>query len=263
MIEVGDGRGFIVGAGEARYVITAAHCLPEHPRPHLANSATELTVPNFLGVIGGEQTIWCELAVDNLIDDLAVFAAPDDQELSEQCERFELFTADATALKLGQAPEVVASYLWETMPGAPAWVLSLDGEWRPCTVHNGGRFLTIDHPAQLVESGMSGSPIIDAQGAAIGVISTTGHDGSVQSECKYPRLPAAMAVAQAGGWMTNPAPTIELADGEMFVVLDGVRIAKRGRLGTVEALKWISIVPGIPVRDVGADGIEIIKDPVT
>ena len=44
VVQVGDGRGFVVGAGEYdRYVITAAHCLPRQPKPHLANGVPELT----------------------------------------------------------------------------------------------------------------------------------------------------------------------------------------------------------------------------
>jgi hypothetical protein len=31
VVTVGDGRGFVVEGGHQRYVITAAHCLPERP----------------------------------------------------------------------------------------------------------------------------------------------------------------------------------------------------------------------------------------
>jgi hypothetical protein len=34
VVRVGDGRGFVVSAGDDdRYIITAAHCLPKHPKP--------------------------------------------------------------------------------------------------------------------------------------------------------------------------------------------------------------------------------------
>jgi len=36
---------------------------------------------------------------------------------------------------------------------------------------------------------------------------------------------------------------------EVFVVLDGVRIARRGYPGTPEAGTWVSLVPGWIVRD--------------
>jgi hypothetical protein len=36
---------------------------------------------------------------------------------------------------------------------------------------------------------------------------------------------------------------------EIFVVLDGVRIARRGYPGTPEAGTWVSLVPGWIVRD--------------
>jgi hypothetical protein len=45
---VGAGRGFIVGDHD-RYVITAAHCLPHHPEPHLARGAEEMTYTDLIG----------------------------------------------------------------------------------------------------------------------------------------------------------------------------------------------------------------------
>ena len=56
VVEVGHGRGFIVGAtDDTRYVVTAAHCLPRwrYPRPHLdlgSAAALELAAMNALVV---------------------------------------------------------------------------------------------------------------------------------------------------------------------------------------------------------------------
>jgi hypothetical protein len=180
VIRVGaSGRGFIVSAGEdKRYVITAAHCLPRSrlPSPHLANSGRELTFSNFLGPLGQKQrTIWAELCAINLCDDFAVLGAPDGQALYEQCAEYEKFT-EAPTMTIGIPPDALAPYLWKNDPGRAAWMLSLDGEWQRCVVYNGGRFLTL-MTDQKIESGMSGSPIIDDKGAAIGVISTASDGG--------------------------------------------------------------------------------------
>jgi len=35
----------------------------------------------------------------------------------------------------------------------------------------------------------------------------------------------------------------------LYVVFDGVRIAKRGKPGTMQARTWVSIEPGYVVRD--------------
>jgi hypothetical protein len=45
-------------------------------------------------------------------------------------------------------------------------------------------------------------------------------------------------------------PTAEKAR-EMYVVYDGRRIAYRGKPGTSEARRWISMEPGVTVVDVG------------
>jgi hypothetical protein len=194
VVRVGNGRGFIVSAGEYdRYVITAAHCVPfdQLPLAHLANDATNLTFENIIGQLDAErQTICGELCVFNLCDDLAVFSAPDNQELSGECELFEQFTA--AAMIIGYPPAMVESYKWADVAGAAAWVLSLVGEWQECKLHNGGRFLTLDKNA-TIDGGMSGSPIINEHGAAVGVIST-GSSGfgdnvnSVLTDCLPPWL---------------------------------------------------------------------------
>ena len=37
---------------------------------------------------------------------------------------------------------------------------------------------------------------------------------------------------------------------DMYLVFDGRRIAKRGKSGTLHAATWISLEPGVVVRDV-------------
>lgn len=180
VVQVGYGRGFVVSAGEyGSYVITAAHCLPRwrYPYPHLANSTTELTFPRIIGALGSkrkEQTIWAELCSISLTDDIAAFSEPDDQELCDQCEQYQAFAE--TAITIGNPPAIVPPYQWDETPRTVAFVLSLDGEWQTCTVHNGGRFLAISDGAECIKGGMSGSPIINSNGAAIGLVSTGGGD---------------------------------------------------------------------------------------
>src|SRR5229473_36998 len=161
VVQVGHGRGFIVSAGEARYIITAAHCLPQHPEPHLGNGITELTYRNILGRLGTtRRTIWAELAADDVASDVAVFAEPDNQDLDDQCRRYRTFTR--SAIMFGRLPpqQHPSINIWNA-PGTPAFVLLLNGEWQTCSVHNrGGRFLWITE-SNYIRSGMSGSPIID------------------------------------------------------------------------------------------------------
>ena len=57
--------------------------------------------------------------------------------------------------------------------------MSLDGEWQPCTVHNGGRYLMTCDGADRIRGGMSGSPIIDTNGDAIGLVSTGGENDNL------------------------------------------------------------------------------------
>lgn len=61
--------------------------------------------------------------------------------------------------------------------------------------------------------------------------------------------------------MTEPTDGIEMvSDGEdIFVVVNGVRVAKRGRPDTPQARAWISLEPGWRVD--GTDRLRISYDP--
>jgi S1-C subfamily serine protease len=175
VVQVGGGRGFVVAAGEDRYVVTAAHCVPreQRPTPHLANTS-KLTCRDIIGTRGKKPTIWGDLCVYILTNDVAVFTAPDAQDLSDRHDRYVSFT-ERRSMVIGRELVAIEPYLRTPANGAPAFVLSLAGEWHPCTVHYDGRLLTIS--GALIEGGMSGSPIINADGAAIGLISTSDADG--------------------------------------------------------------------------------------
>jgi hypothetical protein len=57
IVNVGGGRGFVVEHGRYKYIITAAHCLPELPPAHGAAYLEEKTYGNLVGPLGGDQTI--------------------------------------------------------------------------------------------------------------------------------------------------------------------------------------------------------------
>jgi hypothetical protein len=46
-----------------------------------------------------------------------------------------------------------------------------------------------------------------------------------------------------------PECAVECTGKEMYVVFDGVRIAKRGKRGTPQAKIWVSLEPGYAVYD--------------
>jgi hypothetical protein len=65
----------------------------------------------------------------------------------------------------------------------------------------------------------------------------------------------------------KPTPPRDLAiveDGnDVFIVLDGVQIAKRGHPGTLQAGTWISLEPGWSVIDnVGANELTVTFESV-
>src|SRR5262245_35687075 len=90
VVRVGDGRGFVVQAPKSqRVVLTAAHCLPEMPTPHAANSSADRTFYDLIGPLGNEPSIAVECLFACPVADVAVLGCPDQQQLWDQAEAFE------------------------------------------------------------------------------------------------------------------------------------------------------------------------------
>jgi hypothetical protein len=61
VLRVGDGRGFVVERDRRRYVVTAAHCLPDLPPAHGMSYPEERTGFNLLGQLGEKPNVAAEI----------------------------------------------------------------------------------------------------------------------------------------------------------------------------------------------------------
>ena len=87
LVLVGDGRGFVVEepAGfRRRFVITAAHCLPNIPAAAGQRPGWGETFKNLLGPPGGELSVWTECFFADPIADVAVLGPPENQSIVGQ-----------------------------------------------------------------------------------------------------------------------------------------------------------------------------------
>jgi hypothetical protein len=159
VIQVGDGgRGFIIETEEARYVVTAAHCLSEPPPPHTASHRHERTCADLLGALDGPRNVWAECAFYDPVADLAVFCEPDSQVLAGAAEAFGTLTDNATPFTIGRLrfhrprrrlQDGTVISLPRRAVG-DALMLSLDGEWFSCRIRSGGHALWIEDAAQPI-----------------------------------------------------------------------------------------------------------------
>jgi hypothetical protein len=135
--------------------------------------------------------VWAECVFADPIADLAVLSAPDGHQLCEQADAFKELVTIRPALKIADAPahgrelitpsagiirisgtavEITPDPFEVETPGrGDIHLLSLNNEWIEAQVKRRGNWLSIE-PEELVQSGMSGSPIMLA-GAAIGLVS--------------------------------------------------------------------------------------------
>ena len=194
---MGAGRGFVVEGGHNGFVITAAHCLPLLPPCASFSSLEERTYQSLLGQLGKEPTIWAECLFADPIGDIAVLGSPDDQELFDEAESYEVMVNAVVPLCVSEGP---AS---EGPAEGRAWLLSLDGRWFKCNVksYDGGRFLISDAD-EPIRGGMSGSPIVAMDGSAIGVVCTSqrGQNGEDLNRGG----PNARLFRNLPGWLLRP-----------------------------------------------------------
>jgi hypothetical protein len=187
VIRVGKGgRGFVVAGKRDRFVITASHCLPKFPPRHPAAHYWERTYAKLLGPLGGRYTVMAECLFVDPVADLAVLGPPDNQALYEQAEAYEALTESVTPMVLADLP-LTGSSVKRKLPNGgeiaipmprkgegPARLLSLDGKWFACRLTATERSLWIWDAEQPIVGGMSGSPIVNDTGAAVGVCCTAG-----------------------------------------------------------------------------------------
>jgi hypothetical protein len=115
-----------------------------------------------LAPIGAEPAIWAECLFVDPISDIAVRGPPDDQELSDQWEKYGELVDSLDPISL-DAPD-----------DTPAWLLSLDKQWRQCMVRHVGGPLWLYDAKDGIHAGMSGSPVLLGDGSAIGVVCVAG-----------------------------------------------------------------------------------------
>lgn len=177
VVRVGGGRGFVIvyrakvppmkhipGLRAARFVerrliVTAAHCLALSIPCHSAAYSKDRMCPRLGTLDGKKKKIWGECLFVDPIADIAVLGEPDGQELPEQAEAYDDLTGNACAIPIGAAAK-----------GGRGWILSLAGRWVRTTVDifsgSYGGCLSVVR----TEPGMSGSPILNDGGQAVGII---------------------------------------------------------------------------------------------
>jgi hypothetical protein len=201
VLRVGDGRGFIIDAGHHRHVITAAHCLPELPLADPGCYTEEKTYQRLLGPLDEEPTVWAECLFADPISDVAVLGEPDGQVFFDESDAYEALVDSLEPFPVTAVPFYSLPNLPlladRNAPASQAWLLPLEGPWFPCKVRNKGRWLHLSEAAQYIQGGMSGSPILDDSGAAIGLVSiTSGGNIDKHTEGLSPALEASLP-----GWL--------------------------------------------------------------
>jgi hypothetical protein len=185
VLRVAKGRGFIVDADQKRYVITAAHCLPKMPPAHAASFPEERTYKRLLGPLGRRPTVWTTCVFADPVADIAVLGGPDGQILTEECDAYVALTDPVVPFTIGALKFVQQQ---QRLPGgqvirglqeaeARGQILSLDRRWFACQVNSHGVSAWVEKPESPIEGGMSGSPILGPDSAAIAVVSVSDQHG--------------------------------------------------------------------------------------
>lgn len=127
--------------------------------PCASHSDTEQRTFQLLGPLGEEPIVWAECLFADPVGDIAVLGSPDNQSRPSQADSYDELTQTAVPLSIAHAPE-----------NGRAWLLSLAGQWFPCTAEHYGGPLWLFRAAEGIVGGMSGSPIVADNGSAIGVL---------------------------------------------------------------------------------------------
>ena len=96
---------------------------------------------------------------------------PDGQVLYDECLAYEELIENLGALPIGGIS--YDAMRWPHLQEATAvWLLKLDGSWIKTSAKPTLTSLVLPEDSCEIDGGMSGSPIVAANGAAVGVVST-------------------------------------------------------------------------------------------
>ena len=119
----------------------------------------ERTYRNLLGGLQEQPSVAAECLFVDPVADIAVLGEPDNQLLTEAWEAYDEMVGACTTMPLSDSA------------GDAAMLFYLEGAWRPCRLHVNRQAFGIDaEPA--IQGGMSGSPILNTAGEAVGVVVT-------------------------------------------------------------------------------------------
>jgi hypothetical protein len=188
VVKVGGGRGFIIAHRvkvpplklrtknrpkeisfvgrrfvEHRLIVTAAHCLPNMPRVPPVYS--QRTYKKLLGTLDGNKNeVWAVCLFANPVGDIAILGCPDDQDFCDEADAYRALVDEAPAMQIGKARS------------GRGWVLNLSGDrWVETTLKIHSSIWGPILETGPTESGMSGSPILNDAGRAVGIVSQ-GHE---------------------------------------------------------------------------------------
>jgi hypothetical protein len=185
VIGVGAGLGFVLEVRGNRYVVTAAHCLPQLPEPNPDNDEiNELTYENLIGRLGEIPDVSAQCVFIDPVNDVAVLEEPENQELYQQKEAFAVLTQEADAFQLGLLADTFQLGLLKDVSTlrkafedrwSPGLMLSLDRRWTECQMERRGYRVQLSEETQ---PGTAGSPILNVTGEAVSLVAAgTGDDG--------------------------------------------------------------------------------------
>ena len=132
----------------------------------------EYTYRDLLAPLDASPAVWAECLFVDPRADVAVLGQSDNQDLDERAEAYNRLMKDMAAFPVAAAPP-------QGRKNGAGYVLTLDGEWKQGRLKRFGHTLGFA-PERYIVPGMSGSPIVSAAGAAIGIIST-GSEESVDA----------------------------------------------------------------------------------
>jgi len=172
VITVGHGRGFVMehrvyfefGDGysklRSKVVVTASHCLPNAPKVLSGIDYQLATYPKLLAPLGEEPSVWAQCLFFDPVADVAVLGEPDNQELSDEWDGYHALVSGRKA------------FATATPKNGEGYMLALDGvTWKPTTLELhmtiGGNALSSGETL----GGQSGSPILNAKGQAVALVS--------------------------------------------------------------------------------------------